>query len=107
MTTIPDELNRLEESIYDCQNVTYDIKKSEKYADDLDAALDAISVLYDVKFKELIARYEEVERNYISLKEHLEDMHPDKIKEREEKLDKDLFGNDVLEENYYMGDRGC
>ena len=41
MTTIPDELNRLEESIYDCQNVTYDIKKSEKYADDLDAALDA------------------------------------------------------------------
>jgi len=107
MTTIPDELNRLEESIYDCQNVTYDIKKSEKYADDLDSALDAISTLYDIKFKELIARYEEVERNYISLKEHLEDMHPDKIKEREEKLDKDLFGNDVLEENYYMGDRGC
>ena len=107
MTVIPDELNRLEESIYDCQNVTYDIKKSEKYADDLDAALDAISTLYDIKFKELIARYEEVERNYISLKEHLEDMHPDKIKEREEKLDKDLFGNDVLEENYYMGDRGC
>tara|TARA_B100001564_G_C20483231_1_gene598062 strand:+ start:488 stop:811 length:324 start_codon:yes stop_codon:yes gene_type:complete len=107
MIPIPDELNRLEESIYDCQNVTYDIKKSEKYADDLDAALDAISTLYDIKFKELIARYEEVERNYISLKEHLEDMHPDKIKEREEKLDKDLFGNDVLEENYYMGDRGC
>ena len=107
MIPIPDELNRLEESIYDCQNVTYDIKKSEKYADDLDAALDAISTLYDIKFKELIARYEEVERNYISLKEHLEDMHPDKIKEREEKLDKDLFGNDVFEENYYMGDRGC
>ena len=107
MIPLPDELNRLEESIYDCQNVTYDIKKSEKYADDLDAALDAISTLYDIKFKELIARYEEVERNYISLKEHLEDMHPDKIKEREEKLDKDLFGNDVLEENYYMGDRGC
>ena len=106
MTEIPDELNRLEESIYDCQNVTYDIKRSEKYADNLDAALDAISVLYDIKFKELIARYEDVERNYISLKESWEDMHPDRVKEREEKLDKDLFGNDI-EENYYMGDRGC
>tara|TARA_B100001564_G_C20217808_1_gene480254 strand:+ start:11 stop:331 length:321 start_codon:yes stop_codon:yes gene_type:complete len=106
MTEIPDELNRLEESIYDCQNVTYDIKRSEKYADNLDAALDAISVLYDVKFKELIARYEEVERNYIGLKESWEDMHPDRVKERENSTDKDLFGNDI-EENYYMGDRGC
>ena len=106
MIEIPDELNRLEESIYDCQNVTYDIKRSEKQADNLDAALDAISTLYDIKFKELIARYEDVERNYISLKESWEDMHPDRVKEREEKLDKDLFGNDI-EENYYMGDRGC
>tara|TARA_Y100000768_G_C23487522_1_gene455507 strand:+ start:198 stop:503 length:306 start_codon:yes stop_codon:yes gene_type:complete len=101
MIQIPDELNRLEESIYDCQNVTYDIKKSEKYADDLDAALDAISTLYDIKFKELIARYEEVERNYINLKEAWEDMHPDRVKEREDKLDKDLFGNIV------MGENGC
>ena len=54
----------------------------------------------------MIARYEEVERNYIGLKESWEDMHPDRVKEREEKLDKDLFGNDI-EENYYMGDRGC
>ena len=106
MTTIPDELNRLEESIYDCQNVTYDIKKSEKYADDLDAALDAISVLYDVKFKELIARYEDVERKYIGYIEAWEDMNPIKQKERENSIDKDLFGNDI-EENYYMGDRGC
>jgi flagellin-specific chaperone FliS len=101
MIQIPDELNRLEESIYDCQNVTYDIKKSEKYADDLDAALDAISTLYDIKFKELIARYEEVERSYINLKEAWEDMHPDKVKEREKELDKDLFGNIV------MGEDGC
>jgi len=101
MIQIPDELNRLEESIYDCQNVTYDIKKSEKYADDLDAALDAISVLYDIKFKELIARYEDVERNYINLKEAWEDMHPDRVKEREKELDKDLFGNIV------MGEDGC
>jgi len=101
MIQIPDELNRLEESIYDCQNVTYDIKKSEKYADDLDAALDAISTLYDIKFKELIARYEEVERSYINLKEAWEDMHPDRVKEREKELDKDLFGNIV------MGEDGC
>ena len=101
MIQIPDELNRLEESIYDCQNVTYDIKKSEKYADDLDAALDAISTLYDIKFKELIARYEEVERSYINLKEAWEDMHPDKVTEREKELDKDLFGNIV------MGEDGC
>ena len=29
-----------------------------------------------------------------------------KQKERENSIDKDLFGNDI-EENYYMGDRGC
>ena len=44
--------------------------------------------------------------NYIGLKESWEDMHPDRVKERENSTDKDLFGNDI-EENYYMGDRGC
>ena len=47
---LPDELYELEQSIYDCKNVIYDIKKSEKYADNLDEALDAISTLYKVKF---------------------------------------------------------
>ena len=28
---LPDELHELEQSIYDCKNVIYDIKKSEKF----------------------------------------------------------------------------
>ena len=54
---LPEQLYELEQSIYDCQNVTYDIKKSEKYADNLDEALDAISILYKIKFKECIAKF--------------------------------------------------
>ena len=47
---LPDELHNLEKSIYDCKNVIYDIEKSEKYADNLEEAVSAISTLYKVKF---------------------------------------------------------
>ena len=73
---LPDQLHELEQSIYDCQNVTYDIKKSEKYADNLDEALDAISILYKIKFKECIAKFNEMERQYIGLHESWHDMNP-------------------------------
>jgi len=73
---LPEQLYELEQSIYDCQNVTYDIKKSEKYADNLDEALDAISILYKIKFKECIAKFNEMERQYIGLHESWHDMNP-------------------------------
>ena len=73
---LPEQLYELEQSIYDCQNVTYDIKKSEKYADNLDEALDAISILYKIKFKECISKFNEMERQYIGLHESWHDMNP-------------------------------
>ena len=73
---LPEQLYELEQSIYDCQNVTYDIKKSEKYADNLDEALDAISTLYKIKFKECIAKFNDMERQYIGLHESWHDMNP-------------------------------
>ena len=50
---LPDELHNLEKSIYDCKNVIYDIEKSEKYADNLEEAVSAISTLYKVKFADV------------------------------------------------------
>tara|TARA_B100001057_G_scaffold472295_1_gene535449 strand:+ start:51 stop:347 length:297 start_codon:yes stop_codon:yes gene_type:complete len=73
---LPDELHDLEKSIYDCKNIIYDIKKSEKYADDLDEALDAISTLYKIKFAECLSRFNEMERTYIGLFESWHDMNP-------------------------------
>ena len=73
---LPEQLYELEQSIYDCQNVTYDIKKSEKYADNLDEALDAISILYKIKFKECIAKFNDMERQYIGVHESWHDMNP-------------------------------
>ena len=73
---LPEQLYELEQSIYDCQNITYDIKKSEKYADNLDEALDAISILYKIKFKECIAKFNDMERQYIGLHESWHDMNP-------------------------------
>ena len=73
---LPDELHELEQSIYDCKNVIYDIEKSEKYADNLEEAVSAISTLYKVKFAELISKFNDMERQYIGLHESWHDMNP-------------------------------
>ena len=111
---LPDELHELEQSIYDCKNVIYDIKKSEKYADNLDAALDAIKTLYEVKFAECISRFNEMERKFIGLHESWWDMKPFfngeiASEEVDKKIDKDLFGNPLHNDNEYETDYkdGC
>ena len=73
---LPDELHNLEKSIFDCKNVIYDIEKSEKYADNLEEAVSAISILYKVKFAELISKFNDMERRYIGLHESWHDMNP-------------------------------
>ena len=73
---LPDELHNLEKSIFDCKNVIYDIEKSEKYADNLEEAVSAISTLYKVKFAELISKFNDMERQYIGLHESWHDMKP-------------------------------
>ena len=73
---LPDELYDLERSIYECKNIIYDIKVSEKHADDLDGALNAISTLYKLKFADCLAKFNDMERQYIGLHESWHDMKP-------------------------------
>ena len=88
---LPDELHNLEKSIYDCKNVIYDIEKSEKYADNLEEAVSAISTLYKVKFAELISKFNEMERQYIGLHESWHDMNP-MLSEEESNERMDIIG---------------
>ena len=88
---LPDELHNLEKSIYDCKNVIYDIEKSEKYADNLEEAVSAISTLYKVKFAELISKFNEMERQYIGLHESWHDMKPT-LSEEESNRRMDIIG---------------
>ena len=57
--------------------------------------------VYDIKFKELANCVDEVDKNLYNLREAWEEMRPDKVAEREDKLDKDLFGNVAI------GEDGC
>ena len=103
---LPDELHELEQSIYDCKNVIYDIKKSEKYADNLDEALDAIKTLYEVKFAECISRFNEMERKYIGLHESWHDMNP-LMKDKDNQMEMDFQEEELnmaLKDN---ADSGC
>ena len=101
----PEELTLLEEAIYDCENVIHDITKAQKYSDDLDSALDAIKELTKVRFKELGARYDAMERSFMNQKEAWEEMNPLRLEEEEEKIDKDLFGNPTYDPLH--NDNGC
>ena len=88
---LPDELHNLEKSIFDCKNVIYDIEKSEKYADNLEEAVSAISTLYKVKFAECISRFNEMERKFIGLHESWQDMNP-LLSEKESDRRMDIIG---------------
>ena len=88
---LPDELHNLEKSIFDCKNVIYDIEKSEKYADNLEEAVSAISTLYKVKFAELISKFNDMERRYIGLHESWHDMKPT-LSEEESNRRMDIIG---------------
>ena len=103
---LPDELHELEQSIYDCKNVIYDIKKSEKYADNLDEALDAISTLYKVKFAELISRFNDMERKYIGLHESWHDMNP-LMKDKDNQMEMDFQEEELNMPVKDNADSGC
>ena len=103
---LPDELHELEQSIYDCKNVIYDIKKSEKYDDNLDEDLYEISTLYKVKFAELISRFNDMERKYIGLHESWHDMNP-LMKDKDNQMEMDFQEEELnmaLKDN---ADSGC
>ena len=100
MSVEREDLDRLEESMYDCWNVTEDIKKildvSEFFEDDIRALMK----VYNIKFKVLENNVDVVDTNLTNLRETWEEMRPNKVAEKEVP-DQDLFGNVVL------GEDGC
>ena len=97
-----DDLEDLEESMYDCWNITTDIAKILDISDNIEDDVRALIKVYNVKFKFLASAVDDVDHNLTNLRETWEEMRPDKwVAENEDKSDKDLFGNVVL------GEDGC
>jgi len=95
------DLDRLEESMYDCWNITDDIKKILDVSDNIEDDIRALMKVYNIKFKVLENNVDVVDTNLTNLRETWEEMRPNKVAEKEEVSDKDLFGNVVL------GEDGC
>ena len=104
-----EDLDKLEQSMYDCWNITTDIKNILKVSDNTEEDMKAIATVYDMKFRILSENLDEVDTNLINLRETWQEMrptHPDAMKEYwddEEQLE--MFRKE--EENYYMGESGC
>ena len=101
MSVDREDLDRLEESMYDCWNITSDIQKILDVSDNIEDDVRALMKVYNVNFKVLASNVDEVDTNLTNLRETWEEMRPDQWVAEEEVLDKDLFGNTVI------GEDGC
>ena len=101
MSVDREDLDRLEESMYDCWRITSDIKNILDVSENIEDDVRALIKVYNVKFKFLASAVDDVDHNLTSLRETWEEMRPDRFAENEDKSDKDLFGNVVL------GEDGC
>ena len=106
-----DDLDKLEQSMYDCWNITTDIKNILKVEEvNLVTYMKALATVYDMKFKILSENLDEVDTNLINLRETWQEMkptHPDAMTENwdDEEEQLEMFGEE--KENYYMGESGC
>ena len=104
-----EDLDELEESMYDCWNITSDIKNILDVSENIEDDIRALMKVYNIKFKVLANSVDEVDTNLINLRETWQEMrptHPDVMTEHwddEEQLE--MFRKE--EENYYMGESGC
>ena len=104
-----EDLDKLEQSMYDCWNITTDIKNILRVSDNTEEDMKALATVYETKFKILEKNLDEVDTNLINLRETWQEMrptHPDVMTEHwddEEQLE--MFRKE--EENYYMGESGC
>ena len=109
-----EDLDELEESMYECWNITSDIKNILDVSENIEDDIRALMKVYNIKFKVLANSVDEVDTNLVNLRETWEEMRPDKWQhpdtmtehwddEDEEQLE--LFRKE--EENYYMGESGC
>ena len=72
-----DDLEDLEESMYDCWNITTDIAKILDISDNIEDDVRALIKVYNVKFKFLASAVDDVDHNLINLRETWEEMRPD------------------------------
>ena len=105
-----EDLDKLEQSMYDCWNITSDIKNILKVSDNPEEDMKAIATVYDMKFRILSENLDEVDTNLINLRETWQEMkptHPDAMTENwdDEEEQLEMFGEE--KENYYMGESGC
>ena len=104
-----EDLDELEESMYECWNITSDIKNILDVSENIEDDIRALMKVYNIKFKVLANNVDEVDTNLINLRETWQEMrptHPDVMTEHwddEEQLE--MFRK--KEENYYMGESGC
>ena len=104
-----EDLDELEESMYECWNITSDIKNILDVSENIEDDIRALMKVYNIKFKVLANSVDEVDTNLINLRETWQEMrptHPDVMTEYwddEEQLE--MFRKE--EENYYMGESGC
>ena len=103
------DLDDLEESLFDCWNITSDIKKILDVSENFEDDIRALMKVYNIKFQVLSDNIDEVDNNLTNLRETWQEMrptHPDVMTEHwddEEQLE--MFRKE--EENYYMGESGC
>ena len=106
-----DDLDKLEQSMYDCWNITTDIKNILKVEEvNLVTYMKALATVYDMKFKMLSENLDKVDKNLCNLRQTWEEMkptHPDVMTENwdDEEEQLEMFGEE--KENYYMGESGC
>ena len=105
-----DDLDKLEQSMYDCWNITTDIKNILKVEEvNLVTYMKALATVYDMKFKMLSENLDKVDKNLCNLRQTWEEMkptHPDVMTENlEDEEQLEMFGEE--KENYYMGENGC
>ena len=56
-----DDLDKLEQSMYECWNITTDIKNVLKMSDNTEEDINALTKVYDIKFKVLSENLDEVD----------------------------------------------
>ena len=79
-----DDLDKLEQSMYDCWNITTDIKNILKVSDNTEEDMKAVAKVYDMKFRILSENLDEVDKNLCNLRETWQEMkpiHPDVMTE--------------------------
>ena len=106
-----EDLDELEESMYDCWNITSDIKNILDVSDNIEDDVRALMKVYNIKFKVLANSVDEVDTNLVNLRETWQEMrptHPDVMTEHwdeDEEEQLEMFRKE--DENYYMGESGC